>query len=117
MKLIKQIFASLIFLMILFISFSCDKEEEKDKICFVVDRYYINVYNVWKDGTIEKVNVYGLTAITRTVTSGDETHKFEYSNISKSGGTVVSFDVIIDGKKYQYPKNKCDFSSTTNIFN
>ena len=78
-------------------------------VCFGVSGFYVSVFHVWRDGSTQNENVQGLISFTSTVTANNETHVFEWTNISNNYTTytTTSFNVRIDGTSYSYPVNRC----------
>jgi hypothetical protein len=83
---------------------------EKEPVCFTVSQYTatVTVDHFWNSGASQQIDLSGgATEGTVTVTRENESHTLHFTNIYKISGVIQSFDVVIDGKSYSYPENKC----------
>jgi hypothetical protein len=94
----------------LMLSSSCDKEDEKEAICFTVSGFNVSVNHLWNSGMSETVNLQGLLSTQITISSGGETHNLLFSSIVNNYQSYYtqSFNATIDGKSYSYPQDECD---------
>ena len=98
------IFISLSF----FVIIGCDTVEPDKEITFSVSGRNITIYNLFKDGSSWTVTVeYDVYQFIEKVTSQGENHTLEFSKIqwnyyNPDPPKIISFNVIIDGKVYNY---------------
>ena len=78
-------------------------------ICLSVSGFYATVNHVWRGGGNQTENVQGLISFNSTVSSNNETHVFQWTNIvnNYTTFTTTSFNVNVDGVNYSYPANRC----------
>jgi len=96
-----------ILLVILVVGLSCIIGCGKS-VRFDVSGNWVGVIPFWNDGQGESFNLSGCpSSCGGSITEGEETHTYFFTNIEREGGTlygdIISFDVDIDGKNYSYP--------------
>ena len=114
MKSNNLLYMILILLLISFTHFSCKRDSS---ICFSVTGFKVDIHNLLKDGSTITQDLKGIKSIRNEVYELVEpgnwdsaiSHIISWDNVTHdySNNTLASFDVLIDGKHYSYPKNKC----------
>ena len=111
MKNVENYLLCVLMMMLICFILSCDKasptQSEPNVVCFTVYGHSVTLHNFWNNGTSYTKNVGGLISFNATITENNETHTLEWTNIISDLNSVFSFDVIIDGEDYSYPRDKC----------
>jgi hypothetical protein len=107
----KMTFFYIVIIIISISSYKCKNstEPDKDPICFTVSQYSskVTVNHIWNSNASQEVDLTGMTAGQVTIRRENESHTLVFTNITKNTGIIESFNVVIDGNSYSYPKNKC----------
>ncbi len=96
-----------ILLAILLVGLSCIIGCGKS-ISFDVSGNWVVVIPFWDNGAGESFNLSGCAySCGGSITEGEETHYYFFTNIEREGGTlygdIISFDFELDWKNYSYP--------------
>ena len=76
--------------------------------CFTVEGNKITVNRLFADGKPHVEDVEGMPSQSSMVSRGPEAHNLIFMKIKRDGAKNVSaFEVKIDGKNYEYPKDMC----------